>query len=103
MDASDPSRRIADNPFHVLGLEPDCSRAEVEREGQKLLGMLAIGLSAARTYDTPLGALPRTAEAVREAIARGDTPALRPIVEKLWRLLPADAKTRRLSFDSGVR
>lgn len=50
--------------------------------------------------------LPRAQALVREgreAIARGDIPALRPIVEKLWRLLPADAKTRRLSFDSGVR
>jgi molecular chaperone DnaK len=25
------------------------------------------------------------------------------VTERLWRLLPADVKTRRQSFDSGVR
>jgi molecular chaperone DnaK len=39
----------------------------------------------------------------RAAIARGDHRTLRRITEKLWRLLPTDAKHRRLSFDSGVR
>ena len=29
--------------------------------------------------------------------------ALKPIVEQLWKILPADAKKRRLGFDSGVR
>ncbi len=50
--------------------------------------------------------LPRAQELVREgrkAIDRDDTPALRRVVESLWKLLPADVKTRRLSFDSGVR
>jgi molecular chaperone DnaK len=38
----------------------------------------------------------------RAAVERGDARGLRQAVEKLWRLLPADAEMRRLSFDSGV-
>ena len=47
--------RIAANTFFVLGLRPYCGRADVEREGQKLLAMLEVGLSPARTYPSPLG------------------------------------------------
>lgn len=50
--------------------------------------------------------LPRAQELVRKgraAIESDDTAALRRVVESLWKLLPADVKTRRLSFDSGVR
>lgn len=50
--------------------------------------------------------LPRAEALVKEgraAIARDDMAALRAIVEKLWRLLPADVQARRLGFDSGVR
>lgn len=39
----------------------------------------------------------------RKAIERGDTQGLRRTVEALWRLLPVDVQSRRLSFDSGVR
>jgi molecular chaperone DnaK len=39
----------------------------------------------------------------RAAIERNDTPALRVVVEQLWRLLPVDVQTRRLGFDSGIR
>ena len=61
--------RIASNPFYVLGLAPDASRIEVEREAQKLLGMLELDFAAARVYATPLGDRPRTPEAVRAAVA----------------------------------
>ena len=47
--------RIRDNPFYVLGVKPDATRAEIEREGQKLLGMLELGLKSAATYATPVG------------------------------------------------
>jgi hypothetical protein len=50
--------------------------------------------------------LPRAQKLVQDghaAMSAGDTSALRMIVEKLWKLLPADVKDRRLSFDSGVR
>ncbi|MEZ4452363.1 MAG: Hsp70 family protein [Nannocystaceae bacterium] len=39
----------------------------------------------------------------REALARGDTGALRSITQKLWQLLPSDVEKRRLGHDSGVR
>lgn len=83
MSTDEPRRRIAQNPFHVLGLPADCGRAEIEREGQKLLGMLAVGLSAAKTYDTPLGAFARTAEMVREAMAELRDPERR-LVHEMW-------------------
>ena len=35
---------LEDNPFFVLGLAADASRIELEREAQKLLGMLELGL-----------------------------------------------------------
>ncbi len=37
------------------------------------------------------------------ALEKEDARELQKITEELWRLLPSDAKTRRLSFDSGVR
>ncbi len=39
----------------------------------------------------------------RAAIERGDKQSLRPIVEQLYRLMPTDLQSRRLSFDSGIR
>lgn len=50
--------------------------------------------------------LPRAQVLVRDgkkAIERGDRDALRPIAQELWKLIPADAQTRRLSYDSGIR
>lgn len=74
---------IADNPFFVLGLAPDASRIEVEREAQKLLGMLELEFAAAQTYQTPVGPQPRTAEAVRAAVAALRDP-YRRLVAELW-------------------
>jgi len=75
--------KIVDNPFFVLGLSPDVSRIELEREAQKLLGMLELGFAAARTYATPLGQRPRTPEAVRAAVAALRDPYQR-LVAELW-------------------
>ena len=80
---ADPRRRIADNPFYVLGLPASATRAEVEREGTKLLGMLELGLASAATYETPLGTMPRTAEQVRLAMAALRDPDKR-LVHELW-------------------
>ncbi|MBS1120981.1 MAG: hypothetical protein H6Q90_3209 [Deltaproteobacteria bacterium] len=74
---------IVDNPFFVLGLSPDASRIEIEREAQKLLGMLELAFEGAQSYDTPLGPQPRTAEAVRAAVAALRDPYRRLIAE-LW-------------------
>lgn len=75
--------RVADNPFFVLGVSPDTSRIEIEREAQKLLGMLELGFEAARVYPTPVGDRPRTAEAVRAAVAALRDPYQR-LVAELW-------------------
>lgn len=81
--------RLVDNPFFVLELDPDCSRMEIEREGQKLLAMLQIGFAGADQYATPFGPRPRTAELVRESMAELRDPRRRLIAE-LWARAPAD-------------
>lgn len=74
---------VEDNPFFVLGLPADTSRIEIEREAQKLLGMLELGFVDAKTYQTPLGARTRTPELVRAAVAALRDPYRRLIAE-LW-------------------
>lgn len=74
---------IEDNPFYVLGLSPDASRIEIEREAQKLLGMLELGFAEARVYATPVGPRTRTPEAVRAAVAALRDPYQR-LVAELW-------------------
>jgi hypothetical protein len=75
--------KLADNPFFVLGVPAEASRIEVEREAQKLLGMLELGFAEARTYATPLGPRERTAEMVRAAVAALRDP-YRRLVAELW-------------------
>jgi hypothetical protein len=75
--------RLADNPFFVLAVSPDASRIEIEREAQKLLGMLELGFADAATYQTPSGPRPRTVEAVRAAVAALRDPYQR-LVAELW-------------------
>jgi hypothetical protein len=90
MSRADPRECIAENPFYVLGLPVTCSRIEVEREGQKLLGMLEIGLSAAGSYRSPLGVHPRTPELIRAAMAELRDPQRR-LNHELWAALPSPA------------
>lgn len=72
---------LDDNPFLVLGLTPAASRAEVEREGQELLGMLELGVRAAATYATALGRRTRSADLVRQAMADLRDPDRRVVAE----------------------
>jgi hypothetical protein len=81
--------RLAENPFYVLAISPDASRIEIEREAQKLLGMLELGFAAAATYATPLGPRARTAEAVRAAVATLRDPYQRLLAELWARHAPA--------------
>ena len=74
---------IVDNPFFILGLPADVSRIEIEREAQKLLGMLELDFIDAKTYATPLGPQPRTPELVRAAVAALRDP-YRRLVAELW-------------------
>lgn len=75
--------RLAQNPFFVLELRPDCSRAEVERAGQTLLGMLELELSAAQSYASPLGRHRRSPELVRASMAELRDPNRR-LLHELW-------------------
>ncbi len=79
--------RLWENAFHVLGLRPTCTRMEVEREGQKLLAMLELGLSEAAHYDTPVGRMPRTADSIRAAMASLRAPDTR-LQHAFWAQLP---------------
>jgi hypothetical protein len=87
--ASDAAReRLANNPFYVLELRPDCSRADVERQGQKLIGMLELELSGALRYRSPLGDHPRSSQLVRAAMAELRDPNRR-LLHELWATLEA--------------
>ncbi|HUJ63764.1 MAG TPA: hypothetical protein VLX92_34930 [Kofleriaceae bacterium] len=83
MKLASAAAKIVENPFFVLGLAPDASRIEIEREAQKLLGMLELGFAEARRYATPLGPRARTPEAVRAAVAALRDPYQR-LVAELW-------------------
>ena len=79
---------VAGNPFLVLECAPEASRLELERQAQLLLGMLELGFAAAQTYPTPLGPRPRTADAVRSAVATLRDPQKRLTAELWARHLP---------------
>jgi hypothetical protein len=79
--------RLRENPFFVLGVSTEASRAEIERAAQRLLGELAVGREAARFYATPLGRAERTEETVRRAAAELRDP-LRRLAHEPWAALP---------------
>jgi hypothetical protein len=82
--SSDTSRaRLIRNPFYVLELSPDCTRAEVERAGQKLLAMLELNLPESLDYRTPYGSARRTPDEVRKALADLRDPERR-LLHELW-------------------
>lgn len=85
---NDPRARLADNPFYVLGVRPGATPKEIEREGQKLLGMLGLGLSSAKTYETPVGRFERTEEKLRAAMNELRDPEKRALAEIWARLDP---------------
>jgi len=86
-----PRERIERNPFYVLGLRPGATRAAIEEEAQKLLGMLELGLAGAAIYATPLGPRPRTPDEVRVALAELRDPERRAAHEVWARLEPSSS------------
>jgi hypothetical protein len=72
---------VRENPFFVLELPTTCSPVEVERQAQKLLGMLELGLGEAKQYWTPWGSVERTPESVRSAAAALRDPKRRLLCE----------------------
>lgn len=82
------NQRWRENPFFVLGLSPSASAQDVERAGQRLLGLLEIGAASARHYATPEGDEERTPELVRSALAELRDENKRQVHE-LWARMPA--------------
>ena len=76
-------RRQLANPFLVLELAPGAGRDELERQGAKLLALLAAEVGDAAAYPTPLGFRDRTAEMVRSALAELRDPARR-LLHEWW-------------------
>jgi hypothetical protein len=55
MTDPDPLADWRSNPFFVLEIPIDATPSEVERAGQKLLALLAIGSDGVGSYMSPLG------------------------------------------------
>jgi hypothetical protein len=89
-----PLEALAANPFYVLELSPEATPLEVERQGQKLLAMLGVGLHAAGQYPTPFGPRPRTEDAVRQALAALRDPTKRADAEA-WLDVPSPGPAPR--------
>ena len=81
-------KAIAENPFYVLGVGAQSSRQDIERQGQKLLSMLALDAAESRTYSTPVGDQPRTPELVRSSLAELRNPERR-LLHEILATLPA--------------
>jgi hypothetical protein len=90
MTTHDPLAAWRSNPFFVLEVPTDAAPTEVERAGQRLLALLAVGSANTETYPTPLGPATRDAEKVREALAALRDPEQR-VLNELWaNVAPAD-------------
>ena len=90
MTTRDPLAAWRGNPFFVLEVPTDATPTDVERAGQRLLALLAVGSANAETYPTPLGPATRDAEKVREALAALRDPEQR-VLHELWaNVAPAD-------------
>lgn len=94
------TQRLVRNPFYVLGVPPGASRAIIEEQAQKLLGMLELGLDGATSYATPLGPRPRTADDVRAALAELRDPERR-LQHELWAQLEPRAAAAPVAEEDG--
>jgi hypothetical protein len=83
---------ILENPFYVLGVSPECTRHEFEREGQRLLAMLALDLAEVKKYSTPLGDRVRTPELILRSIAELRNPTKRLQHEVIATLPSSDVR-----------
>lgn len=81
--AENALRRHLENPFLVLELDPGAGREQLERQGAKILALLAAGVSGAASYPTPLGPRPRSDESVRAALAELRDPDRR-LAHEWW-------------------
>ena len=95
MSGDDPLADWRSNPFFVLDIKLDASQVEVERAGQRLLGLLTVGSVGIERYVTPLGPATRDADKVRQALAALRDPNER-VLHELWAHVSrqADAEQR---------
>jgi len=96
-------KAIEGNPFYVLGVSTECTRQEFEREGQKLLSMLALDLAEINTYATPLGNRKRTPELVRQSMSELRDPSRRLLHEMLAALPASEIKTPSVNSEQDDR
>jgi len=75
------------NAFWVLGVSPEATPADVEREGRKILGLFGVGAKSASSYTCPLGTFRRDETMVREAMTALRDPKRRARERCLARLL----------------
>ncbi len=87
MSDVDPLAAWRANPFFVLELKLDATRADIERAGQRLLAKFGIESTDVARYPTPFGEAVRDADMVRQALAALRDPAQR-VVHELWANLP---------------
>lgn len=94
MSEIDPLAAWRANPFFVLEVQTNASRADVERAGQRLLAQLSIGAQGAADYATPLGKCVRDADMVRQALVALRDPAQRLVYELWANIAPSNAPQR---------
>jgi hypothetical protein len=83
MNESNPLAAWRSNPFFVLEVPVDAAPSDVERAGQKLLALMAIGSAGVEHYMTPLGAGKRDPDKVRQALAALRDPNER-VLHEMW-------------------
>jgi hypothetical protein len=104
MKQEDPLATWRSNPFFVLGVSIEASRIEVERAGQRLLGLLAIGSESVRRYDTPFGPAMRDEDSVRQAMAQLRDPGERVVHELMADVAPGALRAEaRATSDADER
>lgn len=91
------------NPYYVLGLGPDATPGEIEREGRKILALIDVGSPRGLKYECALGELDRDATLVRESIAVLRDPKARAKYACLARLVSIDAGAREVAEKKGHR
>ena len=89
MTGEDPLAAWRSNPFFVLEVSTEASRLEIERAGQRLLALLAVGATNVDHYDTPLGPATRNADSVREALRLLRDPNERIVNELMADIAPS--------------
>ena len=83
MNDLDPLAAWCANPFFVLELKTDATRADIERAGQRLLAKFTVSPDGVAMYQTPLGPAVRDADMVRQSLAALRDPVQR-ITHELW-------------------